>query len=197
MLTENVEETPALPVGEPAAEADKVESFEAAINDAKKDLADEIKAQTKRPRGRPRKEHLKIAEPDPIPVQNPEPMEKMDFKPFIKQSMKVPFNLWALRAECEALKLTDEEAETPATYADAMLNYYAPRMESMDPGKTALIMFTLSMLMLVGEKSTALEMHKGAPKKVEKSGSTEPAKPAEPVSFPDGVLFRSTERARM
>lgn len=199
MLTENVTETENLPAGEStAADTEKVESFQDAINDAKRGLEDELKSQTKRPRGRPRKEHLKIAEPapEPIPVQNAEPMKPMDFKPFIIQSMKTPFNLWALREKCEALKLTDEEADTPAGYADVMLNYYAPRMDSMDPGKTALVMFTLSMIMLIGEKSTALELHKGAAKTVEKAASTETSKPAEPARMPEGVLYHS-ERARM
>lgn len=91
-----------------------------------------------------------------------EPFPEMDMRPILRQGLQMPFKMWAAKTRCPKLEVTNEELEAPVEYANQLFNYYAPRMESMDPGKAAVVMFSISMLMLVGEKSAVLAEYQSA-----------------------------------
>jgi len=69
----------------------------------------------KRGRGRPRKETI------------PEPEFKMDDQ-LIRQTVKMPFDLWAASQKVEQLKLTDPEAAAFALPVKRLLDYYLPNV---------------------------------------------------------------------
>lgn len=123
-----------------------------------------------------------------------EPLPQMDFKPVLTQGFQLPFKLWAAKTHCPAVAVTAEELAAPMEYANQMLNYYAPRMESLDPGKTAMVMFGISMMMLVSEKSMILAEFQTAPAVVTNSQDQKapplPSKPQETSVIPSGSYAR-------
>lgn len=158
--------------------ATKAESFDSALDNAVKGFEplptgvvqsqNVENSQVKRPRGRPKKVSNSAASDSlnpfgdlsgaaaPAASQVATDWKPVDMTPMIKQGLKTPFKLWASKTGCKALELKDDEADTPAFYANELFNYYAPKMETMDPGRTALVMFAVSMFMLYGEKTAAL-----------------------------------------
>jgi hypothetical protein len=172
-------------------QAIKLASFDTALEASSSDLKKETAAQVKRPRGRPRKVKTDVAPPvsDSISSagapETPAEFPPMDFKPMLKQGLGMPFKMWSIKSQCPKLELEDKDLEAPCEYANQILNYYAPKMDSMDPGKTATVMFCISMLMLVAEKNAVLSEYRTAITTTADSSETEQKKP--PMGPPHAV----------
>lgn len=209
---------PKLPAGSMPVENGKIESFDSAVNAAKKDLETETTAQVKGKPGRkkgqfgPKRmaeikaEAEAAATASPTPDLGPQQVEaipEMDFKPILKQGLQTPFRIWAKKLKNPALEVTEAELEAPCMYANIMLNYYAPRLETLDPGKTALVMFCLSMVMLVSEKTALIEnteiptpQAQTTPQQAPQAAQTTDAKPIQMApTMPENGRMYHTSRA--
>lgn len=127
------------PVPKPQTEPPKVVPYPEAgkkITDFEQKLDEQLHGEpisAKRGRGRPRKDTV------------PEPEFAMS-EDIIRQTVKMPFDLWAVSQKLDELKLIDQEAAALAAPVKQLLDYYLPNFPTIGIAWVSLTVTSYSIM---------------------------------------------------
>lgn len=194
-MDEKNENQTALPTGQVSTEPE-ILKFENIAKSAEANVQTEAAAQVqgpKRGRGRPRKTPPagssvspqganQGAAPDSASVPTAPP--EMNLKPVLKEAIKAPFEVAAIRTGIPELRVTDEEADAPASCADQLVNLYLPTIAQQDPKTVMLYSFLFLMVTLGGQKYLIYSQKIAEKSQKQNSPAPPPSEPTSPLPGP-------------